>query len=213
MHFVFNHVDDAVHGCCLPQFSRLLLLVFLAAAAMHFTQCLLFAFRPCEHSKHAYPVSTGILEQGVYIESLNMSRGFTTYESNVLFALRFMIDHEVVGGNWVELPAGMHTYQGPASSNKLSHCQMEAHIHCNKLISHKPEGMLECPIEKAVHVDATHVFFCRIHLVHCRHGMAVNIELRTLAGEWQRLAPFRILSVDIECAGRKVTPTMAAANC
>ena len=25
-----------------------------------------------------------------------------------------------------------------------------------------------------------------------------------LAGEWQKLAPFRILSVDIECAGRKV---------
>lgn len=89
-------------------------------------------------------VRTGILEQGVYIESLNMSRGFTTYESNVLFALRFMIDHDVVGGNWVELPAGVHTYQGPASSNKLSHCQMEAHIHCSKLVSHKPEGMLEC---------------------------------------------------------------------
>lgn len=86
---------------------------------------------------------TGILEQGVYIESLNMSRGFTTYESNVLFALRFMIDHDVVGGNWVELPAGVHTYQGPASSSKLSHCQMEAHIHCSKLISHKPEGMLD----------------------------------------------------------------------
>lgn len=155
MHFVFNHVD-AVHGCYLPHFSFFVAVVDVVAAAdMHFIQCLLFAFRPCKHSKHAYPVSTGILEQGVYIESLNMSRGFTTYESNVLFALRFMIDHKVVGGNWVELPAGMHTYQGPASSNKLSHCQMEAHIHCNKLISHKPEGMLECPIEKSC--------LCRCH--------------------------------------------------
>lgn len=26
------------------------------------------------------------------------------------------------------------------------------------------------------------------------------------AGDWLKLAPFRILSVDIECAGRKVTP-------
>ncbi len=25
-----------------------------------------------------------------------------------------------------------------------------------------------------------------------------------IAGEWLKLAPFRILSVDIECAGRKV---------
>ena len=40
-----------------------------------------------------------------------MSRTFTTFESNVLFALRFMIDHDVVGGNWVELPAGQYTFQ------------------------------------------------------------------------------------------------------
>ena len=49
--------------------------------------------------------------------------------------------------------------------------------------------------------------------MHCRHVMAVTVELHMLAGEWQRLAPFRILSVDIECAGRKVTPTMVAAGC
>lgn len=96
-----------------------------------------FATRPCKPICIRF---TGILEQGVHIESLNMSRSFTTYESNVLFALRFMIDHEVVGGNWVELPAGHHTYLGPATANKLSHCQMEAHIHCSKVISHKPEG-------------------------------------------------------------------------
>lgn len=82
----------------------------------------------------------GIFEQGIYIEALNMSRSFVTYESNVLFALRFMIDHEVVGGNWIEFPPASYTFQGPGHSHKLSHCQLEAHIHCNKLISHKPEG-------------------------------------------------------------------------
>jgi DNA polymerase elongation subunit (family B) len=29
---------------------------------------------------------------------------FNTYESNVLFALRFMVDTDIVGGNWVRLP-------------------------------------------------------------------------------------------------------------
>lgn len=115
---------------------------------------------------HQLCVPTGILEQGVYIESLNMSRGFTTYESNVLFALRFMIDHDVVGGNWVELPAGVHTYQGPASSNKLSHCQMEAHIHCSKLISHKPEGMLECQANR-LSMQLPYVSCSVIYAVHC----------------------------------------------
>ena len=70
-----------------------------------------------------------------------MSRSFATYESNVLFALRFMIDHEVVGGNWIEFPPGSYSFQGVGDSHKLSHCQLEAHIHCNKVISHKPEGM------------------------------------------------------------------------
>ena len=30
------------------------------------------------------------------------------------------------------------------------------------------------------------------------------VALHGRAGRWSRLAPFRILSVDIECAGRKV---------
>ena len=43
-----------------------------------------------------------------------------------------------------------------------THCQVEAHLHYSKLISHAPEG------------------------------------------GWAKMAPFRILSVDIECQGRKV---------
>ena len=33
----------------------------------------------------------------------------TTYESNVVYALRFMIDCSVVGGNWVELQPGEYS--------------------------------------------------------------------------------------------------------
>ena len=161
-----------------------------------------------------------------------MSRSFTTYESNVLFALRFMIDHEVVGGNWVELPAGQHTYQGPGNSNTLSHCQMEAHIHCSKVISHKPEGRLGHKLASGLclpHLTLAIlccIVFCLLKLAgmptmprtlpslvcallatclcSTRKGRRQQ-QLVMLAGEWQRLAPFRILSVDIECAGRKVT--------
>ena len=32
----------------------------------------------------------------------------TTYESSVLYPLRFMIDTNIVGGNWVELPKGSY---------------------------------------------------------------------------------------------------------
>ncbi|KAG5067189.1 hypothetical protein JHK86_010920 [Glycine max] len=92
----------------------------------------------------------GILDRGIQLDGLGM-KSFLTYESNVLFALRFMIDCNIVGGNWIEIPAGK--YKKTAKS--LSYCQY------SELISHAPEG------------------------------------------EYSKMAPFRILSFDIECAGRK----------
>ncbi|KAK9843469.1 hypothetical protein WJX81_004288 [Elliptochloris bilobata] len=103
----------------------------------------------------------GILEGGIFVEALNTTRAFLTYESHVVFALRFMIDASIVGGNWVELPPSKYRLVPDADPARVTHCQLEAHVHYASLISHEPEG------------------------------------------RWSRLAPFRILSVDIECAGRK----------
>uniref|UniRef100_A0A7S3QWA8 DNA polymerase n=1 Tax=Dunaliella tertiolecta TaxID=3047 RepID=A0A7S3QWA8_DUNTE len=104
----------------------------------------------------------GMLEMGIRVGDRTMG-GCLTYESNVRFALRFMIDKNVVGGNWVELPAG--TYQLVPKDNKdnkgLTWCSIEAHIRHENLISHPAEG------------------------------------------EWSKIAPLRVLSFDIECAGRK----------
>ncbi|KAK6922792.1 DNA-directed DNA polymerase, family B, exonuclease domain [Dillenia turbinata] len=98
----------------------------------------------------------GILERGIQIDGLGM-KSFMTYESNILFALRFMIDQDVVGGNWIEIPAGKYRM----ATKKISYCQLEIDCLCSDLISHLPEG------------------------------------------EYSKMAPFRILSFDIECAGRK----------
>lgn len=65
----------------------------------------------------------GILERGILIEGLGQ-KCFLTYESNVLFALRFMIDRDIVGGNWIELAAG--TFYDTA--RKLSYCQLEVDV-------------------------------------------------------------------------------------
>nr|O48901.1 RecName: Full=DNA polymerase delta catalytic subunit [Glycine max]AAC18443.1 DNA polymerase delta [Glycine max] len=98
----------------------------------------------------------GILDRGIQLDGLGM-KSFLTYESNVLFALRFMIDCNIVGGNWIGIPAGK--YKKTAKS--LSYCQLEFDCLYSELISHAPEG------------------------------------------EYSKMAPFRILSFDIECAGRK----------
>ncbi|PPQ63372.1 hypothetical protein CVT24_005637 [Panaeolus cyanescens] len=85
---------------------------------------------------------------------------YATYESNIAFNLRFMIDTKVVGMNWIEVPAGKYRITPPQS--KRSTCQLEISFsRYDAFISHAPEG------------------------------------------EWSRIAPLRILSFDIECAGRK----------
>ncbi|XP_024962996.1 DNA polymerase delta catalytic subunit isoform X2 [Cynara cardunculus var. scolymus] len=98
----------------------------------------------------------GILDKGIQIDGLGM-KSFMTYESNVLFVLRFMIDCKIVGGNWIEVPA--HKYKKTARN--LSYSQLEFDCLYSELTSHVPEG------------------------------------------EFSKMAPFRILSFDIECAGRK----------
>ncbi|XVF77553.1 hypothetical protein PTKIN_Ptkin14bG0054300 [Pterospermum kingtungense] len=98
----------------------------------------------------------GILDRGIQIDGLGM-KCFMTYESNVLFALRFMIDCNIVGGNWIEIPAGKYN----KTAKNLSYCQLEFDCLYMDLISPVPER------------------------------------------EFSKMAPFRILSFDIECAGRK----------
>lgn len=65
------------------------------------------------------------LERGVTVPGLGL-QSFTTYESNVLYALRFMIDCGITGCNWVELPGGKYRLRG--HDQKITHCQIEADI-------------------------------------------------------------------------------------
>ncbi|KAL4246251.1 DNA polymerase [Abortiporus biennis] len=94
-----------------------------------------------------------------YGDNLFPDGGVATFESNIAYTLRFMIDTKVVGMNWIEVPAGQ--YRILKGKQKRSHCQVEISVKWNEFISHAPEG------------------------------------------NWSKIAPLRILSFDIECAGRK----------
>jgi DNA polymerase elongation subunit (family B) len=102
-----------------------------------------------------------LLETGVRLPQLGTSRKFPTYESNIMFVLRAMIDKNIVGSNWLELPA--HKYHVLQPGEKTAHSQIEVEISHEHLISHSPDE----------------------------------------GAEWSRMAPLRILSFDIECAGRQ----------
>lgn len=82
-----------------------------------------------------------------------------TYESNLNYLLRFMVDKNIRGGGWIELPAG--SYQLKPTEKKQSFCQLEVDVHYSQVLGHNPDG------------------------------------------PWLKMAPLRILSFDIECAGRK----------
>lgn len=51
------------------------------------------------------------IEGGVTVPGLSRPcQADTTFESNLGYALRFMIDCKVSGCNWIELPAGTYSY-------------------------------------------------------------------------------------------------------
>lgn len=102
-----------------------------------------------------------ILEKQVVYSEMDF-QDCRCYESNIDFDIRFMVDTNVVGCSWIEIPAGAWRKRvknnGPAPESR---CQIEIDCGFNAFIAHEPEG------------------------------------------EWSKVAPMRILSFDIECAGRK----------
>uniref|UniRef100_A0A8C0LXV5 DNA polymerase n=2 Tax=Canis lupus familiaris TaxID=9615 RepID=A0A8C0LXV5_CANLF len=98
-----------------------------------------------------------LLEQGIRVAGLG-TPSFAPYEANVDFEIRFMVDTDIVGCNWLELPAEKYILR---PQGKATLCQLEADVLWSDVVSHPPEG------------------------------------------QWQRIAPLRVLSFDIECAGRK----------
>jgi len=86
---------------------------------------------------------------------------YPTFETNVLYVLRFMVDCNLSGGNWLEIPKSKYKVRGEGGLPITSHAQIEVDVAYNSIVSYEPTG------------------------------------------EWSKLAPLRIMSFDIECAGRK----------
>ena len=59
-----------------------------------------------------------------------------------------MVDTNIVGCNWIELPASCYSIRNNArqasreNPHPTSHCQIEVDVAVDKLISHPPEGTL-----------------------------------------------------------------------
>ena len=78
------------------------------------------------------------VEDGVTVSGLGTFRG-QTYESNVPFPLRFMIDNNISGADWIELPA--KTYSIRPSTEQTSRCSLEVDVFFNNIVSHECSGI------------------------------------------------------------------------
>mmetsp|Transcript_739 Transcript_739/g.1441 ORF Transcript_739/g.1441 Transcript_739/m.1441 type:complete len:1016 (-) Transcript_739:25-3072(-) len=76
----------------------------------------------------------GIIERGVNVLGTSFSSG--TYESNMPYVLRFMIDTKIMGMTWLECPENMFSIK----EVKTSRCQIELDMDYSSLIVHPPEG-------------------------------------------------------------------------
>ena len=63
---------------------------------------------------------------GFTVQGYGSYRG-STYESNVPFVLRYMIDKSIQGSDWIELPAGSYSIRD--SSQKTSRCSTEVDVY------------------------------------------------------------------------------------
>lgn len=79
-----------------------------------------------------------VIDEGFLVPGLGTLSG-QTYESNVPFVLRFMIDNNISGSDWIEVPA--RTYSLRASQLHASRCSIELDVTFNNLRPHPSEGV------------------------------------------------------------------------
>ena len=96
------------------------------------------------------PTARRLLEGGIPCGRFG-SHQFETFESNCQFVLRYMVDRDIVGCNWLTLPGGkwhprgQHAAIGGGAPSEISakastHCQLEVDCWFGDIVSHKPEG-------------------------------------------------------------------------
>ncbi len=110
---------------------------------------------------------------------------YLSYESNIEYEVRFMVDTGVVGCNWIECLPGTYKLRRPTA-----------------LPSTKGGISSVCPSTGYTMIGGGGGF----PMSKCQIELDISWEdfvSHPADGEWQKIAPLRILSFDIECAGRK----------
>jgi len=88
------------------------------------------------------PACRKLLEMG--LDCMGGTWKELTFESNIPFALRFMIDNQIAGGSWCQARAGNYTIRSESaevwSQRPRSFAQIEIDLNYMELIAHAAEG-------------------------------------------------------------------------
>ncbi|VEL27494.1 unnamed protein product [Protopolystoma xenopodis] len=125
-----------------------------------------------------------ILENGFAFSNYSM-QSYSIFESNIDFEVRFMVDIGMMGCCWVEVPKGQYLLRldDPSSSRCENQTPTDSLAYAGPKISPQPK-QTRCQIELDIAWDSLQAH-------------------PSEKAEWSHIAPIRVLSFDIECAGRK----------
>lgn len=112
------------------------------------------------------------------------SFAFRAFEANIDFEIRFMADTKVVGCNWIELPKAKYRVRKKGGNFVVKHLTQDVQPLSSLIFI---EGVVNPVSRCQIEVDISYEDF----ISHAPEGA------------WADVAPLRILSFDIECAGRK----------
>lgn len=108
----FGRHNLSLHDMRYCGFLKITLTIFALLTAIHYAPMPgNKALRHLNSPKPQYTCSNGLvgaLEEGIRLGNEQLP-SLASYESNVLYALRFMVDTEMGGGHWLEIPAGVHS--------------------------------------------------------------------------------------------------------
>ena len=79
-----------------------------------------------------------LFDEGIQVPGTSTIARGQTYESNVPFILRFMIDKDIYGSDWLELKEG--TYSLRNRDQMVSRCNIEADVFFPNLVVHSTNG-------------------------------------------------------------------------
>ncbi|VDD77563.1 unnamed protein product [Mesocestoides corti] len=84
------------------------------------------------------PTARRLLEGG-FIFSAAQTHSYAVFEANVDFVTRFMVDADLTGGSWIELPATKYLVRRLPPSRKTT-CQLEVDVAYNDVSTHATSG-------------------------------------------------------------------------